>query len=138
MKVLSVSSGGMEGDAREMERTIRNLLRDAGFREDAKVYAEMLENRIIFRQHLTHECERCHRIDGTVVCHHVLGKGAHPNVRDLPENWAFLCYRHHVEDPQFSAHLTPKLFMEWMVRERGEDWHRSLLEKARQHGSQLG
>lgn len=74
------------------------------------------------------KCEYC---GGTkkLNAHHIYSRGVWPVRWDL-DNGICLCVRHHFLGAE-SAHKSPLLFAEWIKEQRGEEWHKRLLQKVR-------
>lgn len=73
-------------------------------------------------------CEYCHSTEN-LNAHHIFGKRNHSVRWDL-DNGVCLCVSHHVYSTDFSAHLTPTLFTNWIIERNGEAWHYELTLKA--------
>ena len=75
-------------------------------------------------------CEYCNRGTSVLFKHHVLGR-RFKKVKDDPLNHCYLDIEHHTVSSEFSAHLTPKKFKEWIISKRGEAWWEELNRRAR-------
>ena len=84
---------------------------------------------IILYQDLPMSCEKCNLADDTVVYHHYYGRRYH-HLEDHACNRIPLCAEHHNLSSEFSAHLTPTLFNEWILEKRGAIWLAGLTEEA--------
>jgi hypothetical protein len=57
--------------------------------------------------------------------HHIYSRSAQ-HLRWDVENGVNLCPLHHRLSSEFSAHKTPLLFADWIIKKRGKNWHRNL------------
>lgn len=64
--------------------------------------------------------------------HHIVGR-RNKSTRWEIANGVYLCAKHHIFDSIFSAHQTPTLFSEWIIGQRGEEWHEGLTVMANTH-----
>lgn len=62
--------------------------------------------------------------------HHIFSR-SNKNIRHDIENGITLCAKHHTLSSEFSAHLTPVEFVEWVKEFNGEDWYNELRRKAK-------
>lgn len=77
------------------------------------------------------KCEYCGSTK-KLNSHHIYSRGIWSVRWDL-DNGICLCVRHHLLGAE-SAHKSPLLFAEWIKDQRGELWHKRLLEKVRAKG----
>lgn len=84
------------------------------------------------REKAGYRCEYCGATPPTVRlnAHHIFTRRA-KSVRWDVDNGICLCAKHHVYSSEFSAHLTPCLFHEFVVNLRGEEWYDKLKLKHR-------
>ena len=83
---------------------------------------------MLLYQDIPMRCEKCGRQDDSVVYHHYFGRRYKALVDD-PENRIPLCGECHNISSEFSAHLTPQKFTDWICEKRGYDWLVSLQQK---------
>lgn len=76
-------------------------------------------------------CEYCWSKDN-LVAHHVVGR-RNRGLRWDVRNGVCLCVEHHTMSSTFSAHLTPKKFLEWFKGRRKDDWEYLEREKNKIH-----
>ena len=69
-------------------------------------------------------CEYC-GITHFPNAHHIFSR-RNWSVRWELDNGICLCSKHHTFSPEFSAHLTPMEFAEWIKEKRGEEWYEKL------------
>lgn len=74
------------------------------------------------------QCEFCKK-DSGLNSHHIFSR-AKSSTRHDPDNGISLCAGHHCLSSQFSAHLTPVEFVEWIKAKRGEAWYKRLRLRA--------
>jgi len=82
----------------------------------------------IVKQRARYGCEKCGEAY-YLNAHHVIGK-RNRSTRWNISNGCALCPKHHTFDSHFSAHQTPTIFSEWIIGERGEEWHEELTQEA--------
>ena len=73
------------------------------------------------------KCEYCSKTT-TLNSHHIFGR-SNFRLRWDVDNGMCLCAYHHMLG-NVSAHKSPLLFAEFMIKERGQEWYASLLKKA--------
>ena len=78
------------------------------------------------------KCEYCGS-ENHPNAHHIYSR-ANKSVRWLPDNGVCLCAKHHALSAQFSAHLTPVEFTEWLYKNKGENFMMTLKIKANSIG----
>jgi len=78
------------------------------------------------------KCEVCSKAS-PLNAHHYYSRSCKSVRWDL-DNGFCLCVGHHVFSSGFSAHKTPAEFVEWAVRERGEQWHDELNKRKNTDG----
>jgi hypothetical protein len=78
------------------------------------------------------ECEYCHNKQ-TLNSHHVFTRTNKSTRWDIM-NGICLCAYHHTLSSKFSAHGTPTIFAEWLIKKRGESWHNLLRIRAHSDG----
>ena len=71
-----------------------------------------------------HICERCGKRE-SLNSHHVFGRRSY-SVRWDIDNGVCLCASCHRFSSVFSAHETPTLFTEWVIKKRGRRWYTKL------------
>lgn len=74
------------------------------------------------------KCEYCGKID-RLNSHHIYSRSKKSTRWELL-NGVCLCVAHHTFSSGFSAHKTPTEFIDWIRKERGEDWYDMLREEA--------
>jgi hypothetical protein len=74
------------------------------------------------------KCEYC-RNTTALNSHHVFTRVNRATRWDVT-NGISLCASHHTLDSKFSAHGTPTIFTEWIIKYRGENWHTLLRIRA--------
>ena len=79
-------------------------------------------------QDLSMKCEYCSIINESVVYHHFYGRRYKSLIHDI-DNRIPLCGKHHNISSEFSAHLTPADFVDWIEQKRGEGWINRLRDK---------
>ncbi len=67
-----------------------------------------------------YKCVYCGKTE-TLNVHHILGRRARSTRYDI-DNGITLCALHHTFGSQFSAHQTPTLFTEWLIKMHGQEW----------------
>ena len=72
-------------------------------------------------------CERCKVPVRNLNAHHVIGR-RNKAVRWELSNGVALCPSCHVFSSSFSAHQTPTLFTLWIIAQRSEEWHDTLMK----------
>jgi hypothetical protein len=73
-------------------------------------------------------CEYCGNMS-YLNSHHVFTRKNRATRWDVKNGMA-LCPTHHTLGTKFSAHGTPTIFTEWIINERGENWHTLLRIRA--------
>lgn len=68
-------------------------------------------------------CELCSSTN--LNAHHLYSRSAQ-HLRWDVNNGICLCPLHHSLSSEFSAHKTPLLFADWIIKKRGKLWHRNL------------
>ncbi len=75
-----------------------------------------------------HKCEHCGKT-AYLNSHHIFGR-RNKSVRWEISNGCCLCCYCHQFSPVFSAHGAPTAFTQWIIGERGEEWHEELMQMA--------
>ena len=75
------------------------------------------------------KCEYCGS-DKNLNSHHIFSR-ANRSVRWDLDNGVCVCSLHHIFSSQFSAHLSPIEFSEWLKDKRGQEWYDNLRVKAK-------
>lgn len=70
------------------------------------------------------QCEYCGKTS-LLNSHHIYSR-AKKSTRWSVDNGICLCVSHHTFSSQFSAHLTPTEFTEWVIEKRGREWYDKL------------
>lgn len=70
------------------------------------------------------QCEYCGKTS-PLNSHHIYSR-AKKSTRWSVDNGICLCVGHHTFSSQFSAHLTPTEFTEWVIEKRGREWYDKL------------
>lgn len=70
------------------------------------------------------KCEYCGKTS-PLNSHHIYSRAKRSTRWHIP-NGVCLCVGHHTFSSQFSAHLTPTEFTEWIIEERGQFWYDNL------------
>ena len=70
------------------------------------------------------KCEYCGKTS-PLNSHHIYSR-AKKSTRWSVDNGICLCVGHHTFSSQFSAHLTPTEFTEWVIEKRGREWYDKL------------
>ena len=73
------------------------------------------------------KCEYCRRPD-TLNSHHIFSR-SNRSTRWDERNGVCLCAGHHSLN-NISAHKAPMIFMEWLKKERGETWYKTIQIRA--------
>ncbi len=84
--------------------------------------------RKIVKTRAENKCECC-GIKRYLNAHHVVGR-RNRSLRWNISNGVALCPKCHTFSSTFSAHQTPTIFSEWIIRNRGENWHEDLITTA--------
>lgn len=74
------------------------------------------------------KCERCGKMK-YLNSHHIVGR-RNKSTRWEITNGCCLCAGCHTFSSSFSAHQTPTIFAEWIIGERGQEWHDDLISQA--------
>lgn len=82
----------------------------------------------IVKKRAESKCERCGKRK-YLNAHHIVGR------RNMATRWEItngvcLCAGCHTFSSKFSAHQTPTIFSEWIILQRGEEWHDGLVRLA--------
>ena len=89
-----------------------------------------VDGKIVMYQNEPLTCEKCGFISDEVVYHHILNRNykslTHSSLNRIP-----LCNTCHTGSSEFSAHLTPRVFMQWLTAKRGTEWYEALLDEKR-------
>lgn len=83
----------------------------------------------LVRARANNRCEYCGS-DYCIQSHHIFSRRNH-RMRWNLDNGVALCAKHHTFSSEFSAHLTPVEFVEWIKEKRGIEWYESLREQNR-------
>ena len=70
-------------------------------------------------------CEYCGSTKN-LNSHHIIGRRNKATRWEI-SNGVCICPLHHVFSSTFSAHQTPTIFSEWIIKKRGEQWHEELV-----------